>query len=647
MSSYHERIVDAFVKDKITHYTVPEQVSRDKPLISYTCICGKSCEHTPRSIIKEYGPLCASCKYEAKIKDDKSKLHIEIRKRLIARLTECGAKDYTIPDIFDRYNNIPYTCRCGQKYEKSVRHILEGNGAICDPCNRSLNTQHGKDTHTVESSLARKDDKAKRLAVKTVKQANEPELRRIRNEIISKVDVSKITDDQWFTHPTFENYEANRKGEIRNKTTRRLFKLKPRKSGYAIFNPNKVQQAHRFILECIYNWVIPFEYEVDHIDGKKANNTLENLAILTKQEHKEKTALTNPGRGKKGAVNRCRCILAVYYNSDGTILKQEQYESISAARKATGITQKRIDKSIKKNKTDTGNIQWSEICSTNMDDLPGEVWKTHIDFPSIEISNMGRIYIKNVPNPYKWYGSTTDMDYRTVYTNNRSYGVHYLVCLVFHGPQPSKDHTVDHINKPESDNRAENLRWATKSEQARNQSRIKRIEAYDTRTCKTIKIFETHTDAAKEYNCNRVRTERITRLDKRDGCHELGIREHPFVSFRYADITLEEKKQRELYLLEYHIGIYNKDQGKRKENSLGLPLHVTYSEPNKQFSFTATFLGQKVRKGSVSREDIIKFKNEWEAKVINAERERINNTFLAMTTAPNPAPTAASDPPLA
>jgi len=642
MSSYHERVIDAFVKHKITHYTIPEQVSRDKPLISYTCICGKSCEHTPRSIVKEYGPLCASCKYDAKIKDDKSKLHIEIRKRLIARLTECGAKDYTIPDIFDRYNNIPYTCRCGQKYEKSVRHILEGNGAICDPCNRSLNTQHGKDTHTVESSLARKDDKAKRLGVKTVKQTNEPELRRIRNEIISKVDVSKITDAQWFTHPTFENYEANRKGEIRNKITLHLFKLKPRKSGYIIFGINgKVKQAHRFILECIYNWVIPFEYEVDHIDGKKANNILANLAILTKQEHKEKTAQTNSGKGKKAAVNRCRCIIAVHYDSDGTILKQEQYESILAATKATGITHKRIHKSIKKNKTDTGNIQWSEIRSTDMDDLPGEVWKTHIDFLSIEISNMGRIYIKNVSKPYKWYGSPTDMDYRTVCVNRRAYQVNVLVCLTFHGPRPSENHTSDHINRDPSDNRAENLRWADKSEQARNQSRIKRIESYDTRTCKAIKIFDTQTDAAKEYNCARSRIERITRLVKRNSLHELGIREHPFVSFRYADITLEEKKQRELYLLEYHIGIYNKDQGKRKDNPLGLPLHVTYSEPNKQYTFAATLFGQKVRKGSVSREDMIKFKNEWEVNVINAERERINAAFLAIPTAPTPAPTAA------
>jgi hypothetical protein len=187
------------------------------------------------------------------------------------------------------------------------------------------------------------------------------------------------------------------------------------------------------------------------------------------------------------------------------------------------------------------------------------------------------------------------------------------------------------------------LRWANKSDQARNQSRIKRIEAYDKRTFQSIEIFETHTDAAKQYNCHRVRTERITRLSMRNGHLELSVGGHPFVSFRYADMTLEEKRQRELYLLDYHIGIYNKDQGKRKENPLDLPLHITYNILNKQYTFAATMFGQKVRKGSVSREDIIKFKNEWEANVINAERERINAAFLAMTIAPTPAPTASLD----
>ena len=48
--------------------------------------------------------------------------------------------------------------------------------------------------------------------------------------------------------------------------------------------------------------------------------------------------------------------------------------------------------------------------------------------------------------------------------------VHHLVALAFIGPQPTAAHTVDHLNKNRGDNRAENLRWATKSTQSENRN---------------------------------------------------------------------------------------------------------------------------------------------------------------------------------
>jgi hypothetical protein len=42
--------------------------------------------------------------------------------------------------------------------------------------------------------------------------------------------------------------------------------------------------------------------------------------------------------------------------------------------------------------------------------------------------------------------------------------VHHIVATAFHGPQPSKDHVVDHIDTNRQNNRPENLRWVTKLE---------------------------------------------------------------------------------------------------------------------------------------------------------------------------------------
>lgn len=47
-------------------------------------------------------------------------------------------------------------------------------------------------------------------------------------------------------------------------------------------------------------WLYPDE-EVDHIDGDKSNDTLENLEILTSEKHREKTNIEN-GHIKESAI---------------------------------------------------------------------------------------------------------------------------------------------------------------------------------------------------------------------------------------------------------------------------------------------------------------------------------------------------------
>jgi hypothetical protein len=44
--------------------------------------------------------------------------------------------------------------------------------------------------------------------------------------------------------------------------------------------------------------------------------------------------------------------------------------------------------------------------------------------------------------------------------------VHRIVCVAFHGPPPSNQHVVDHIDTNRANNRPENLRWLTRLENA-------------------------------------------------------------------------------------------------------------------------------------------------------------------------------------
>jgi len=56
--------------------------------------------------------------------------------------------------------------------------------------------------------------------------------------------------------------------------------------------------------------------------------------------------------------------------------------------------------------------------------------------------------------------------YKHIYLSN-------LVARIFLGPPPTTSHTVDHINRNPSDDRLENLRWATKTEQSLNKNKQK------------------------------------------------------------------------------------------------------------------------------------------------------------------------------
>lgn len=103
--------------------------------------------------------------------------------------------------------------------------------------------------------------------------------------------------------------------------------------------------------------------------------------------------------------------------------------------------------------------------------------------------NSGYVFQKKPDNEgYIQVGIINDVDQR------KNMYLHRLIAYTFIGKPMDNQYTVDHINNKRDDNRIENLRWATPSEQKCNQRPI------ITRTRKAIYQLDMNGDIIKKWN---------------------------------------------------------------------------------------------------------------------------------------------------
>src|SRR5262245_33766471 len=96
------------------------------------------------------------------------------------------------------------------------------------------------------------------------------------------------------------------------------------------------------------------------------------------------------------------------------------------------------------------------------DDFSAEEWRDIPGFDQYQISNCGRVRTK--PRILKpWFNNTTGYFYIGLGRKYRG-TIHRLVCLVFHGAPTAPQLDVAHNDGCRTNNRADNLRWATRSE---------------------------------------------------------------------------------------------------------------------------------------------------------------------------------------
>lgn len=95
--------------------------------------------------------------------------------------------------------------------------------------------------------------------------------------------------EYWRTIPSFPVYSASNYGRIRNEETGRIMHLYLSTRGYLTLtlrrnNQQVPQSVHRLVAEAFLGGPHP-DLDVNHIDGDKTNNCIENLEWCTREHN--------------------------------------------------------------------------------------------------------------------------------------------------------------------------------------------------------------------------------------------------------------------------------------------------------------------------------------------------------------------------
>ena len=296
-------------------------------------------------------------------------------------------------------------------------------------------------------------------------------------------------------HPTYEHLIAFEDGRIFHDKLKAFLKAKPAADGYIVVCQGRLF-AHRLVWEA-FRGLIADKFQVDHIDCNRSNNELSNLQLLSPAAHYQKTLLDNPDMFKRGAAHRAHPVTRIKLWPDKTF-ERIVFESVKEAANMTpGANRPNIQACIAGRRPFAAGYRW-ESARPEIVSEPGEYWASPLkpEWRGIEVSNFGRIKTRygNLFN-----GKPTANGYFFIGIGYKTYGVHQIICEVFHGSRPDPKATPDHIDRVPTNNRADNLKWATRFEQARNRSMSVAVEAFNKDTGEVQK-FDTIAEASEKLN---------------------------------------------------------------------------------------------------------------------------------------------------
>jgi hypothetical protein len=100
-----------------------------------------------------------------------------------------------------------------------------------------------------------------------------------------------MENDYWRGVSGFPNYQVSRNGEVRNVTRNKLLTPVRNRREYCLVNLYRYGKPKNFLLHRLvaaaFLGVIPPGWEVNHKNGRKCDNTVENLEIVTPEQNRQ------------------------------------------------------------------------------------------------------------------------------------------------------------------------------------------------------------------------------------------------------------------------------------------------------------------------------------------------------------------------
>lgn len=307
-------------------------------------------------------------------------------------------------------------------------------------------------------------------------------------------------------HPSLKDYVGLPDGRVYSLVRERYLEGYVKSSGYVRYGK---LEGHKIIYECFNGLVNGKTHHIDHINNVHDDNRLINLQKLTRREHSIKTmTIDNPLAGKKTGMSLSKALIRIKKDGKGNVLEEVFFENVQHA--ITETIKQFPDLKVMTADSLTPRTNTNETYKgffwrfQDPVDLPGEIWRAvpMVDV-DLRVSNAGRVEFKN---RRRTFGTTCRAGYRTIEHMERSYPVHFLVCAAFHEhPTTLNDRSItpDHINHKVDDNRADNLRWATKAEQVLYRRCMKIIIALDRRNNEEVGFYKTIDEARTAFGVGR------------------------------------------------------------------------------------------------------------------------------------------------